>query len=96
VNCDVAVSPLFIDAMPCLIKLYHVEVVGYCNVVIPTVGVSKKSIARIWLMIVFFVNTCFLSTFKKIINTCFYQDLIFFISVCFFNQYLFFLSMFGH
>jgi hypothetical protein len=52
VNCDVAVSPLFIDAMPCLIKLYHVEAVGYCNVVIPTVGVSKKSIARIWLMIV--------------------------------------------
>jgi hypothetical protein len=53
VNCDVAVSPLFIDAMPCLTKLYHVEVRGYCNVVIPTVGVSKKSIAHIWLMIVF-------------------------------------------
>ncbi len=81
-NCDVAVSPLLIDAIPCLIKLYHVEVGGYCNVVIPTVGVSTKSIARIWLMVVFFVNTCF------------YQDLIFFISVCFLINTCF-LSMFG-
>jgi hypothetical protein len=94
VNCDVAVSLLFIDAMPCLIKLYHVEVGGYCNVVIPTVGVSKKSIACIWLMMVFLSILVFYQHFL-FIKTCFYQDLIFFIQCLFLNQYLFFLSMFG-
>ncbi len=93
-NCDVAVSPLFIDAMPCLIKLYHVEVGGYCNVVIRTVGVSKKSIACIWLMIVFlsilvFYQHFFYYQYFFLIKTWF------FLSVFFFNQYLFFLSMFG-
>jgi len=81
VNCDVAVSPLFIDAMPCLIKLYHVEVGGYCNVMIPTVGVSKKSIACIWLMIVFLSILVFYQHF-------------FLLSVLFFNQDLIFLSVF--